>query len=284
MQQPIWMCPVCKEGLARGARVFTCGSHSVDIAREGNVNLVLVQHRHSAAAGDPKDSVRHRRDFLEAGHYTPLAAALTDLLTREAPGDILDVGCGEGYYLRQLAAAPALAEVRLYGVDVAREAIRLAAKATPRIDYAVGNTHRLPVLPGSVGAVLQVFAPSASEEVRRVLRHGGLYIEVKPGAQHLEAFRALIYDEAHAHGKVSIPAGFQLERSDRVTFPLRLRQAGDVACLIEMTPYKWHMNPETYSRVCQLTALEDTADFAVSLYRPSDREAVIGGQLPPPVR
>ncbi len=38
---------------------------------------------------------------------------------------------------------------------------------------------------------------------------------------------------------------------------------------MEMTPYKWHMNPETYGRVRHLTELEDTADFTIGLYRPN---------------
>ena len=264
------MCPVCEMALVREGGAFLCETgHNFDVAREGYVNLVLAQHRRSPMAGDPKQSLRHRRRFLDGGHYAPLASALIDLLRAEAPDGILDVGCGEGYYLRQLAASPLLSGVRLYGVDVAKEAIRLAAKATPHADHAVGNTHRLPVLPGAVGAVLQVFAPSAPQQVCRVLRDAGLYIEVKPGARHLETFRAMIYDEAQAHVAADVPAGFCLERSERVTYPLILRRPEDVAALIEMTPYKWHMDRATYGRVQGLTELDDTADFSVCLYRPT---------------
>jgi len=270
MLEPIWMCPVCETGLARGEGLFACADgHSFDIAREGYVNLVLVQHRHSAASGDPKDSLRHRRHFLDAGHYQSLAMTVIDVLTTEAPERILDVGCGEGYYLRQLAGTQLPGDVGLYGVDVAREAIRLASKAAPQVAHAVGNSHRLPVLPASVDAVLQVFAPSAPAQVRRVLRDTGVYVEVKPGPRHLESLRGMIYDQPQAHAEAEVPAGFRLVRSERVTYPLILRQAGDVAALVEMTPYKWHMNPETYGRVRDLPELEDTADFSVSLYRPA---------------
>jgi 23S rRNA (guanine745-N1)-methyltransferase len=269
MQESIWMCPVCEGPLARGEKSFACAAgHSFDIAREGYVNLVLAQHRRSAAAGDPKDSLRHRRAFLDEGHYAPLAAALVDLLAGEAPDRVLDAGCGEGYYLRQLALSPALGGVRLYGVDVAKEAIRLAAKAAPSIEFGVGNTYRLPVLGSSVAAVLQVFAPCAPQQLRRVLRAGGLFLEVKPGPRHLEVLRAMIYDQPQAHTGGEIPEGFEALGVERVTFPLILRQPGEVAGLVEMTPYKWHMNPETYGRVRELTELEDTADFAIGLFRP----------------
>lgn len=269
MQEPIWMCPVCAEPLVRSDRCFACATgHSFDIAREGYVNLVLAQHRRSAAAGDPKDSLRHRRAFLDDGHYVPLAAALVDLFSTRAPDSVLDVGCGEGYYLRHLAAAPSLDGAQLYGVDVAKEAIRMAAKATLRVDHAVGNAYRLPILDTSVAAVLQVFAPSDPEQLRRVLQPDGLLVEVRPGPRHLEAFRAMIYDQPQAHTEGAVPSGFQELGVERVTFPLRLSQPGDVAGLVEMTPYKWHMNPETYGRVRHLTGLEDTADFNIGLYRP----------------
>lgn len=263
------MCPVCQQGLAVSDGGWVCEqSHSFDRAREGYVNLVLAQHRRSAAAGDPKDSLRHRRSFLEAGYYAPLASMLADLLHEEGPASVLDVGCGEGYYLRQLGAAPSSdTGVRLYGVDVAKEAIRLAARAAPQADFAVGNTYRLPVMTESVAAVVQIFAPSAAVQVQRVLCNEGLFIEVKPGPVHLQAFRAMIYDQPNIHAEAPVPEGFELRIRESVTFPLVLPTGTDVAGLVEMTPYKWHMDPDTYGQVRALTQLEDTADFAVSVYQ-----------------
>lgn len=237
------------------------------MAREGYINLVLAQHRRSAAAGDPKDSVRHRRKFLDAGHYAPLAGRLAELIADEGSDSVLDVGCGEGYYLRQLAAREG-SQVRLYGVDVAKEAIRLAARASPQIDYAVANTYRLPVLDDVVAAVLQIFAPSAAEQVQRVLQPQGLFIEVKPGPRHLQTFRALIYEKAQDHAPSSVPPGFRLDCLERVTFPLALSDPESVAALVEMTPYKWHMDRLTYGRVSELSRLQDTADFSIRLFRP----------------
>ena len=272
--ESIWMCPVCSERLIRGPSTFACpAGHSFDIAREGYVNLVLAQHRRSAAAGDPKDSLRHRRTFHEGGHYAPLAARLVAVLATEGADSVLDVGCGEGYYLRQLLHAPGSGAVRLYGVDVAKEAIRLASRAAPQIDHAVANTYRLPVRDASVAAVLQVFAASAADHIRRVLLPDGLFIEVTPGPRHLQAFRAMIYDAPQAHNEAPVPPGFRLQQTERMTFSLRLSESEAVAGLVEMTPYKWHMNPVTYGRVRDLTELHDTADFTINLFRP-ERDSV----------
>ncbi len=267
--EPIWMCPVCSAGLTRGPSCFACpAGHSFDIAREGYVNLVLAQHRRSAVAGDPKDSIRQRRTFHQGGHYAPLAARLVELLASEGSDSVLDVGCGEGYYLRQLLQAPRSGPVRLYGVDVAKEAIRLASRAAPTIDHAVGNTYRLPVRNTCVAAVLQVFATSAAEEIQRVLLPDGLFIQVTPGPGHLHAFRAMIYDAPQDHHEAPVPSGFRRQRTERVTFSLRLSEPEAVAGLVEMTPYKWHMNPVTYGHVRALTEWQDTADFTIDLFRP----------------
>lgn len=269
MPEPIWMCPVCSTGLVRGPSSFACPTgHSFDIAQEGYVNLVLPQHRRSAAAGDPKDSLRHRRTFHQGGHYAPLAARLVELLAPEGADSVLDVGCGEGYYLRQLLNSPCSGDVRLYGVDVAKEAIRMASRAAPQIDHAVANTYRLPVRDACVAAVLQVFAPSAAEQIQRVLLPDGLFIQVTPGPRHLQAFRAMIYEAPHAHNEAPAPSGFRLQQSESVTFSLRLSEPEAVAGLVEMTPYKWHMNPVTYGQVRELTELQDTADFTINLFRP----------------
>jgi 23S rRNA (guanine745-N1)-methyltransferase len=203
----------------------------------------------------------------------PLAARLVAVLATEGADSVLDVGCGEGYYLRQLLHAPGSGAVRLYGVDVAKEAIRLASRAAPQIDHAVANTYRLPVRDASVAAVLQVFAASAADHIRRVLLPDGLFIEVTPGPRHLQAFRAMIYDAPQAHNEAPVPPGFRLQQTERMTFSLRLSESEAVAGLVEMTPYKWHMNPVTYGRVRDLTELHDTADFTINLFRP-ERDSV----------
>ena len=110
--KPIWMCPVCHGDLERDDERFVCSErHSFDVAREGYVNLVPAQHRRSSVAGDSNDSVRSRRAFLDVGAYEPLATHLSGAVASqcttgsEAP-TVLDIGCGEGYYLRRLNAAP----------------------------------------------------------------------------------------------------------------------------------------------------------------------------------
>ena len=88
------ICPVCGAKLNRTDRSLSCENrHSYDIARQGYVNLLTVQQKHSLNPGDTRDQVLARRAFLEAGYYAPIADALIAAAKRRGlAGPILDVG------------------------------------------------------------------------------------------------------------------------------------------------------------------------------------------------
>ena len=192
---------------ARDAGSVRCErGHSFDLAREGYLNLLR-----SKRTGDSKEMLLARRDFLERGHYQPLAEALADTVAaflgeRAGAGDcplrVLDAGCGEGYYLdrlgRRLSAAPGLAETLLIGLDSAKEAIRLSAKRLWDAALLVADLkERLPIADASVDAILNVFAPRDLAELARVLVPGGLLLIAIPSPDHLVELRL-------AHGLLGI--------------------------------------------------------------------------------
>ena len=62
------ICPICEKPLRREESRLVCPeNHSFDMARQGYVNLLTVQRRHSAHPGDTKEQVLARRAFLEGG-------------------------------------------------------------------------------------------------------------------------------------------------------------------------------------------------------------------------
>ena len=110
------LCPVCGGPLQCGSAPWVCeNKHSFDVARQGYVNLLTVDRKHSLHPGDTREMVAARREFLEAGYYAPIAQTLRSLLSEFAPDaqSILDAGCGEGYYLGQLAYLP-----ERWGIDI----------------------------------------------------------------------------------------------------------------------------------------------------------------------
>ena len=79
-----------------------------------------------------------RRAFLDAGHYQPLRDAIAERLRHYAPTDLLDIGCGEGYYTHAFAAIAS----RSWGLDVSKPAIRAAAKRYPQVNFCVASSQR----------------------------------------------------------------------------------------------------------------------------------------------
>ena len=64
------ICPICGDYLQKNEHTCVCPKgHSFDIARQGYVNLLTVQQKHSLNPGDTKEQVASRREFLSADFY-----------------------------------------------------------------------------------------------------------------------------------------------------------------------------------------------------------------------
>jgi 23S rRNA (guanine745-N1)-methyltransferase len=262
----VFRCPVCQGALDEGARTWRCADgHSYDVAKEGYVNLLITHQRRQREPGDSADMLRHRRRILDAGHYAPLKEALVAGILPAAR--VLDVGCGEGYYTRDLPNP-------LWGIDIAKAAVRLAAKrSAPHGRYAVASAYDLPVLDAAADVVLSVFAPLHSPELERVLRPGGDVVVVAPGPRHLDGLKARFFDEPEVH-----PEEGPFERegatttlrpsapSQAVTYDLELDDPGAIADLVHMTPYAWYVSPERRQAVVDGGRLSTTADFRIFRY------------------
>ncbi|QBI54546.1 putative RNA methyltransferase [Streptomonospora litoralis] len=270
-------CPVCGAGLEPGGNGLACtGGHRFDVAREGYAGL-LTGHR-PAGTGDTKDMVRARQEFQAAGHYAPLAARLAELAAPllEQRSLAVDVGAGTGYYLAAvLEEAP---RARGLALDVSKFALRRAARAHPRAGAAACDTWRgLPLRSGSADLLLDVFAPRAGAEFRRVLDAEGALIVVTPTARHLRGLvddLGLVTVDARKRERVEggLEPHFTREHSEELDLALSLAP-GEAEALIAMGPSARHLAPgEITERVAALGGpVAATASFAVSLYRPSPK-------------
>ncbi|MBQ1405871.1 MAG: methyltransferase domain-containing protein, partial [Oscillospiraceae bacterium] len=152
-------CPVCGNPLFHSGRSLQCERrHSFDLAKEGYVNL-LLSHKAADTMGDSKEAARFRRDFLSRGYYAPLRDALVGKLKGQT-GRLLDVCCGEGYYTAAFGAIPGL---DVWGFDLAREMVRLAARRGGA-RYFVANLAHVPVSDESFDFAALLFAPFQEAE------------------------------------------------------------------------------------------------------------------------
>lgn len=267
-----WTCPACQAPLRHQARQYRCeNGHCYDQAKEGYVNLLPSHRKRSASPGDDRQMLLNRREFLDHGYYRPLAEAVAGQCAAAIGGtplSLLDTGCGEGYYTALIAERLPGTGHWVGGIDIAKDAVRMAARRYPDIDFAVASTAALPVADHSLDLITRIFAPGSDSELLRTLRPGGLFIQVTPGPRHLFQLRELVYDNPREHAAAVIEvAGLQHEQTLSVGFPLHIDGEGDVARLLSMTPYYWQADAAKQARINALPRLETQADFRIDCYR-----------------
>lgn len=268
-------CPLDGAFLRRDGATWRCAAgHSFDIASQGYINLLPVQQKRSRDPGDSKEMVAARRRFLNAGFYQPIAAAVSRAALADlrpgATASCLDAGSGEGYYLRQLAAAATESRQSLavLGLDISKWAVLSAAKQDKRPSWVVGSNANLPVLPGSLDRVLCMFGFPVYAEFARVLKPAGLLLQVDAGPDHLRELREIIYPalKPERSAEPRPPAGFVSLSTESVSYSADIVGAEQIADLLAMTPHLYRATAEGRARAAALTALTVTVDVRLTRF------------------
>lgn len=278
----IYRCPVCGQALKQKASVFICGNkHSFDISGRGYVNLLLANQKKSQDPGDGKNMVADRTYFLEQGYYNRLSDELNAFIRHfiqdsQAPSlfNIVDLGCGEGFYseklMRYLEKTEASGRFKIVGIDVSKHAIQKAAKRSPSLRFCVGNNYQLPFLDESADLIFSIFSPFSPREVMRVLKPGGKLLVIRPGASHLQELASLLYEHFQLQGDSSaLPEqlDWPLFSAHRITYLIHLKENKEIMSLVGMTPYAWNLREEKRALVKRQSALTVTADFQISVFQ-----------------
>ena len=260
-------CPVCGEKLILRDKRYSCANnHSFDMARQGYVNLLVVQNKHSLNPGDTREQVLSRREFLEAGFYAPIVNTLIDTAKELGiQGQILDVGCGEGYYSARLADA---LESPLLGLDISKEAVRCAAAKYKGKQWLCATAAHIPVADESVCLLTSLFAITLPGEFARVLRKDGWYFQVLAAQDHLLGLKSIIYDQLNFKEKDTVPAlpGFELVKTVPIRFSFAV-EGQQIRNLFSMTPHVFRVGKEGVRRLEQTETLTDTASCVLNVYR-----------------
>lgn len=244
---PLLACPVCAQPLERvGGAVGCPAGHRFDIARSGHLTLLGRSSR--TDTGDTADMVAARQQFLDAGHFAPMTAAI---VAAAGVGPVLDLGAGTGHHLRAVVQAGGPDTVGL-AVDTSTYAARRAARVHPRVGAVVADAwSRLPVRDGSIGTVLNVFAPREPVEIARILRPGGRLVVLTPDPDHQGELRAhigLLAVDADKAARLRDALGRVLSPIETTPVRHRMRLGrDDVDRLIRMGPSAYHL-PEPARR------------------------------------
>ncbi|EXC50839.1 putative RNA methyltransferase [Acinetobacter baumannii] len=268
------MCPVCRQRLELVSKTWRCEQgHSYDIAKQGYVNLHVVQHKHSKNPGDTPESVDARRAFLQGGYYQPLQQAVVHLLKDLKAKMVLDIGCGEGYYT---SAMQQVVE-QCIGVDIAKNAVQRAAKLNDKVTWVVGTGATLPVIDQSMDVCTSLFSPIPQTEILRVLKDDGYLIVVTPATNHLYAMREALFEQVNPHTPQKFVEQlqdlFELKEQQVIDAPLVLDQQA-LKNLIAMTPYAYKASPERRMQLEQKAHLQVTASFQIYLFQKRNKKAI----------
>lgn len=245
------ICPNCKEVLNEHDREFVCtNNHHFDKAKSGYLNL-LLNHPDS---GDNKIMVDARKVILNSGYFQGLLDGITEVLKDYKLESLLDLGCGEGYYSRNIKG---IFDIDVYGVDISKVAINIAAKQNKEVLYLVSNIYNLPFRDNSIDAIINIFAPH-SEEIRRVVK--SLYIKVVPGPMHLIELKKAMYDDVYIKEDSNLVLnGLNLVYEKNINYQVYIKEINE---LLMMTPYYY----KTKIKDLNLPSMDITMDFKIMVY------------------
>jgi len=266
-------CPIDGEMLTQHDKQLVCDNgHSFDLARQGYVNLLPVQHKRSKQPGDSKEMVAARSHFLNGGLYEPIANKLAETslfyIKDISSVCLMDAGCGEGYYFdylyHYLENKKGMNELSLIGLDISKHAIIDAAKKNNNITWVVGTNRQPPVHDESVDIILCVFGFHNFDGFNKILKHKGKVILVEAGAEHLKELRDIIYTDIKKTDppdlSVAEDMGFSLVNTQELKFETGSINNQTINQMLLMTPHFFRANKEGREKAMGLEVLNLTID------------------------
>lgn len=162
--------------------------------------------------------------------FTRAYRALIRRLDMRAGMTVLDAGCGVG----PLPAAVCDRGMRVVGLDISAESVRLARRRVPSGSFVEGDLTALPFADGQFERVISLSSlefcadrAAAVHELRRVLKPGGrLYVEVTNGGFALLRLPSALMRPLRAVGFLQTYGGADYQLLDAAGWKRLLSQGG----------------------------------------------------------
>lgn len=259
----LWQCPLCHKELNKFENQYRCpNNHQFDVAKQGYINLLMSQTSKEKQHGDSKEMVLARSNFLEKGYYKPFRDTLEMLIKKYDAKTVLDIGCGEGWYDERLEVET------LYGIDISKDAIKLAARRLQNYKFAVASSFALPNKDASMDLCYSVFAPFNIGEVFRVLKEGGIFIEVFPLPKHLFDLKHVLYDNPYLNPDYTTEyENLTKLEVQEVSAEIKLESQEDIQNLFKMTPYYHRTQQDHIEKLNYFLELNTEIGFGFAVFR-----------------
>lgn len=271
------ICPICKAELKKEGKTYRCvNNHSFDISKSGHINLLIDNKKHSKMPGDDKDMVLSRKFFLEKNYYKGISDELNEIVLENIPENhegkinILDIGCGEGYYTGNLKnfLRDENVENEIIGIDISKEAVISASKSHKGINWIVASAADIPVADNSLDFIICMFAKIIPEEKMRTLKKGGKLIIVSTGKNHLLEMKEVVYEKVRKdfYSPIEDLKIFKYLDTINCTYRTFIKENESIKNLFNMTPYRWRSPREGIEKLFSLNELEITVDVNFDIF------------------
>jgi 23S rRNA (guanine745-N1)-methyltransferase len=266
-----FICPLCQASFNQINNTQVCeNNHHFDIAKEGYLNLLPVQSKSSKNPGDNQEMMAARRAFLNTSGYLPLAEKVAQIskkyLVDTEQAQILDLGCGEGYYTDIINQQ--LPQHHICGIDISKVAIRYAAKRYKKIDFCVASAYQVPLNAKSIDLMIRIYAPSKAEELLRLIKQNCYLITVTPAPRHLFQLRECIYEQVNDHAQENEAVeGFTKVEQINLSYELNIDSPQQLKDLINMTPFAWKFTPEKLAKLLSQLHWKIECDFNIEVFQ-----------------
>jgi 23S rRNA (guanine745-N1)-methyltransferase len=194
--QEAYACPICgtRMKITKSGRFICKKEHTFDVSKKGYINLI----NEAKNTNYNKELFESRKEILSQGFYLPIAEEINNIVKdyaikqRLSSLNLLDVGCGEGYYSFNLSQQE---NINIFAFDISKEAIALATDYPAEINWCIADLSNLPFKGRSMDILVDVLTPANYKEFKRVLKNQGLLIKVIPGDEYLKEIRELISEQ-----------------------------------------------------------------------------------------
>lgn len=267
------ICPICHNKLKLENKSLKCiKNHTYDVAKQGYVNLIPSQKPINYS----KELFLNRKIIFTKGYYEKVANKIFNIISKfqseykevasSGKINILDVGCGEGYYSGYIKKQNN--DLNLFGFDIVKEAINLASKNYKDCNFLIADLANIPFENDSFDIILDVLTPSNYKEFKRIMKDDAIVIKIIPNVDYLIELRNLFKDQLKNKRleNVDVIELFNKQFNHVETLDINYKvtcDEEDIKSFIEMTPMLIGVDKEKISKELLKEINEITIDFKI---------------------
>lgn len=189
-----YSCPKCRANSYIKEKSLVCdNNHTYDFSTKGYIHLIS----NYKATKYSEELFKAREIIFSNGFYNHIISALEEEITLLNSKNILDVGCGEGFYIKTLKNL--FPDKYFFGLDNSKVAIELAVKNDKINPYLLANLANLPFADNSLDMILNILTPANYDEFSRVLSKEAFIIKILPTENYLKEIRDIFSNNNYSN-------------------------------------------------------------------------------------